>query len=240
VREPDVRNPYEHIQEAKSSEKEGNLRRAEAQWKAAIIAADSLPMIEYKRNYRQELLRYGFDPDYESQPGVTEERLRDVYCDLLALPFSTRMHLASFYARNGAYPEAKEASDQAFAFGMDALAKEHAALKDFWHRAEIMRDNIAKEVGPENLQSLIEEQFKVLDADGDGYLHESELRNAQYNLMLPADCQKAIKYLLDNYREVEAAYKDEFPMDIRGISRRDVQEHDSKKNTTWKRLPPKR
>jgi hypothetical protein len=236
--EPDVRNPYEHIQAARLAESEGNMRRAESQWKAAIIAADSLPMIEYKRNFREELVRYAFDPSYQSRPGVTEKKLRDVYADLFALPFTTRMHLATFYGRNGALPEAKEACDQAFAYGMDALSKEHSTQYDFFKRAEIIRDNLSKHVGPDDLRATTESYFAQLDLDGDGFLHEEELRQAQFNLTLPADCHHVVRYLLDHYHEVEAAYADEWGiMDIKGISRRDVKEHEAKKNSTWKRMP---
>jgi hypothetical protein len=237
MKEPDVRNPYEHIQAARKAEQEGNMRRAESQWKAAVVAADSLPMIEYKRNFKEELVRYAFDPGYQSRPGVSEQHLRDVYCDLLALVFTTRMHLATFYARNGALPEAKEACEQAFAYGMDALSKEHRSQKEFFKRAEHIRATLAQQVGPDELRMLVFEHFDDLDLDGDGFLHEDELRQAQFDLTLPADCQHVVKYLLEHYHEVEAAHKDEWGFDIKGISRRDVKEHEAKKNSTWKRMP---
>lgn len=236
---PEVRNPYEHMQAARRAEAQDNIRRAETQWKAAVTAADSLPLIEYKRNYREELVRYTFDPAYEARPGVGEHQFRDVYCDLLALPFSTRMYLATFYARYGAYPEAKEACDQAFMYGMDAVAKEHPVQADFYRRAEIVRQNLHEKVGPEDLPSVLSEIFDEIDTDGDGFLSDEELRAAQFDLSLPADVHRAVKYLMENYHEVEAAHRDEWMSmaDIRGISRRDLQAHEEKKNSTWKRMP---
>jgi hypothetical protein len=239
MKEPDVRNPYEHMQAARRAEDEGNMRRAEAQWKAAVVAADSLPLVEYKRNFKEELVRYAFDPAYEARPGVSEQKLRDAYCDLLAQPFTTRMYLATFYARYGAYPEAKEACDQAFAYGMDALAKEHCAMGDFFKRAEIVRQNLHEHVGPEDLPLLLSEAFDEIDKDGDGFLSDAELEQAQFDLSLPADIHRAVKYLLENYHDVEAAHRDEWMnmADIRGISRRDLRAHEQKKNSTWKRMP---
>lgn len=234
---PTVRNPYEHINAARAAEKEGNIRRAESEWKAAVIAADSLPLLEYKRNYKEELVRYSFDPDYESQPGVSERRLREVYGELLGLPFTTRVHLATFYARNGAHAEAHEICEQAFAYGIDALAKEHSAMLEFFKRAEIVRNTLMQKVGPAALPQIFEKHFENLDKDGDGFVHEKELQEAQFDLTLPADCQLVIRYLLENYEEVEAAHHDEWGLpDARGISRKDVQVHQSEKNKNWKRM----
>ena len=234
--EEGVRSPYVHMKQGAAEEAAGNLRGAEAQWLHAVRSADSLPLAEYRRSMRAELVRYSAEPAYESKPGVTEAQLRKAYSEVLALPFLARLELASFYARYGAYPEAKEACEQAFAFKPDEICLQDVRVKQLWKRAELMALTLEEMIGPEQIEELFAKHFAQLDRDHNGYVHHEELEQAQFDLSLPAECQLLIRHLLCHYFEVEAAHDDEWGIDIKGISQRDVQAFAKEKRGAWKRL----
>jgi hypothetical protein len=231
---------------ARQLEEAENMRGAELEWKGAVRAADSLPLDEYRTAMKTELLRYQAEPSYETQPGVTEKSLRHAYSEVLALPFITRIELASFYARHGAYPEAQDACEQAFSFLPDSNCIDDPRVSELQRRGQLMRQTLADNVGPEEMERLFEENFSKLDVDHNGYVHHSELERAQYDLTLSPKCQLLIRHLLCHYFDVEAAHNDEWGIDINGISVRDMKAYAARRNASWKRMskngqtPPKR
>ncbi len=221
---------------ARQLEEQDNMRASENEWKAAIRSADGLPLDEYRRALRLELLRYQADGTYESQPGVSKASMRHAFSEVLALPFFTRVELASFYARHGAYSEAQDACESAFAFLPDADCMEDRRVNEMHRRAAMIRQTLADTVGPDEMERLFQENFATLDRDGNGYVHHDELERAQFDLSLSPECQLLIRHLLCHYFEVEAAHNDEWGIDIKGISRRDMQAYAAQRNSEWKRL----
>lgn len=232
---PSERNPYAHMKRAKELEQLENVRAAEAEWKYAVRAADELPLAEYKRDMKSELVRY-CDPAYQVKPGLSKEDLVRSYAEVLALPFIARVALASFYARHGAFEEAAEVASQAFAHKPDASALSDPRLVEMVRRAKAIRGNIHDMLGPEQLEILFKTNLRELDADGDGFVHHTELQQAQFSLDLSPECQQLIRHLLAHYFEIEASHKDEIFTDINGISLRDVQAYEKKRNASWKRM----
>lgn len=221
---------------ARQFEEKENNRAAESEWKAAVRAADSLPMDEYKSAFTSELRQYDADESYEAQPGVNETAFRHSFSEVFALPFITRIELASFYARHGAYTEALDACEHAFLNLPGAEFLEDPRVAALHRRAEMMRQTLSDEVGPEEMERLFEENFGKLDVDGNGYIHHSELERAQFDLSLSPQCQSLIRHLLCHYFDVEAAHNDEWGVDIKGISRRDMKAYAARRNLEWKGL----
>ena len=236
---PAAKSPYAHMSLAREQEEKGNMRVAEMEWKAAVRSADGLPLAEYSKGMRLELLNYQADPDYEAQPGVSEPALRHAFNEVLALPFTTRVELSSFYARHGAYSDAQEACEQAFAFLPEPDCIEDRRVGEMYRRATLMRQTLADTVGPDEMERLFEENFSKLDSDGNGYVHHSELEQARFDLTLSPECQLLIRHLLCHYFDVEAAHNDEWGIDIKGISRRDVQAYAARRDADWKHLSEK-
>lgn len=236
----DIRNPYSHMKRAKQFEAEDNMRSAESEWKLAVRAADSLPLPEYKKALRKELLSYAADASYEAHPGMKREDVMKTFAEVLSLPFLTRIELSGFYARNGALPEAWDACNAAFSMtGKDLMESEDARLQELFQRARILRQNIEDALGPENMEQLFERNLEALDHDGNGFVHQSELRGAQFDLSLSPECQLLIRHLLSHYFEIEAAHHDEWGIDINGITLRDIQCYVRERNANWKRMGKK-
>jgi hypothetical protein len=229
-------NPYAHMKRAKALEDEQNLRAAESQWRAAVRAADSLPLEEYRSGLNLELVRYAADPSYQSSPGVSREDLTRAYSEVLALPFLTRIELAGFYGRNAAYPEALDVCLQAFVPGPDAECLKDPRIHEMYQRAKILRMSIEEMIGPEDLEKTFRENMGTLDRDGDGFVDHEELSAARFDLRLSPECQLLIRHLLCHYFEIEAAHHDEWGIDISGISLKDVQEYGRSSASNWRRM----
>lgn len=232
-------HPHTHLSHAFKLEEEGDLRAAETEFKKAVAVADALPLSVYKSDYERELGWYSSDPNYQSLPGVSVEELHRTYQNLLAFPFCMRMQLAGFYARNGALPEAAEVCAQAFQVGLDPAIQNTPRLSDMVKRARELQSTIADILGPENLVAAAARHFEELDVDGDGFLHERELRQALFNLNIDSEGQTLVRHLLYHYFEIEASSNDELGVDINGITRKDLQRFQKQKNSEWRRLKPK-
>jgi hypothetical protein len=232
----EIDSPYVHNKLALEYEGKGRMREAEAELKLAMKAADSLPLPEYLDNFLEELEKYRKSPQYEVSPGVGLDQLKSSYHRLLVLPFVTRFQLASFYARNGGLPEAKEAIDQAYQVGFHELIQHDPEVQKIAAHAEEFRSALHDVIGPEHLPELFENLFDKLDRDHNGFVHESELRRAQFDISIGPEGHSMIRHLLFYYLEAEAASNDEWGVDINGISKSDVRAFDKKKSAAWRRL----
>lgn len=234
-----MQNPLAYVAAARELENEGDYRAAESQFRAAIAAADALPLMEYKFDFQAELTKYASDANYESKPGMKLDDVKQAYNYLLCMPFFVRLQLAGFYARHEAYPEARDTCNEAFEVGVDNIVGDDKHYADLKRRALELRNAINDVLGPENLVRAAETHFDQLDRDGDGFLHESELKQAMFDLNIDSAGQEVIRHLLYHYFEIEAAHNDEMGIDINGISRKDLRDFQKKKNSTWRRLKPK-
>jgi hypothetical protein len=236
-----VDSPYKHSDRAQQLEHGGDLRHAEQEFKAAVAAADKLPLKEYREQYKaglaHETVTQHSATDFETKQMVGSiDELERSYQELLALPFLTRLQLAGFYARNGALQEAREACEDSLRIGLDDVSIVNKTLCEMQKRAVEMLASLDGIIGPEGTGELFEKAFDKLDINKDGFVDESELKRAQLDLSLDADVQKMIRYLLYHYFEVEQASNDEFGMEISGLSKRDVKKFEKKKNSDWKRM----
>src|SRR5690348_15748790 len=92
----DLDNPYFHLRNAEQAELAGELDTAELAYKAAVMAADNLPLAEHRRNYERELASVQNQPRQKAIHGTaTVEELNDAYSRLLSLPVHTRIRLGS-------------------------------------------------------------------------------------------------------------------------------------------------
>ena len=232
----DVENPFSHLKRSREMENSGNLRSAESSLRAAVSAADQLPLAEYKQDFLTESKKYQLDATYQSRPGVTLQDLRAVYYKLLSLPFSARLELASFYAQHGAIQEANDVFEEAFSVGVDALIQKDEGIAELIERGHEARRRVKDVVGPENLQQLVSENFEDIDTNSDGFLDEAELRRAQFDLDISPAGQGMIRHLLYHYLDVEESNADEWGVDVKGISRRDVECFEKKTRATWRKM----
>jgi len=229
-------SPYLHNKLALEFERAGKLREAEKEFRLAVDAADHLPMSEYLDNFVGELEKYRRSPEYQVSPGVGVQQLKDSYHRLLVLPFMTRFQLASFYARNGGLPEAKDAIQQAYKVGFNEFIQHDPEVQKIASHAEEFRNALHDVIGPENLPELFENLFDKLDRDHNGFVHESELRRAEFDISIGPEGHRMIRHLLYYYLEVEASSNDEWGVDINGISKKDVRAFDKKQSAGWRRL----
>jgi hypothetical protein len=232
----EVDSPYEHNKLADESERAGKLRDAERELKLAIKAADALPISEYLGNFVDELNKYRKDPNYQTSPGVSLDQLKQAYRRLILVPFMTRFQLASFYARHGGIPESKEIIEQAFEMPMDDLVRKDPEVSQILERAEEFKKALHDVMGPDHLSELFTNLFDKLDQDKNGFVHESELRRAQFDISIGPEGQNMIRHLLYHYLDVEAASHDEWGVDILGISKKDVAAFEKKTGENWRRL----
>lgn len=233
----DLDNPYTHSKTANELESKQDIRGAENEFKVAVVAADQLPYAIYRKDFLGELKNYERSDKYEVYSGIGVAELRDAYRKLLVLPFVTRFQLAAFYARHGAFPEAKEVIDRAFEIGVDELIFRDDEILKVLRRAQEFRDVVADTIGPTKVAQTFEQYFERMDVDENGFVHEDELRKAQLDIGIDSEGQKMIRHLLHHYLEVEASSKDEWGIDISGLSKKDVRSFEQKRNKTWKRLP---
>ena len=123
----DVDNPYQHTKLAQQAELKGNFRQAETEYKAAVRAADSLPLEDYKRHFQSNLaqehvIKHAAENLETTSHGVSSmQDVENAYHELIVLPFLTRIQLSGFYARHDAIPEAKDVCDEAFRIGLDPM-----------------------------------------------------------------------------------------------------------------------
>jgi len=232
----EVDSPYEHNKLAEEYEHAGKLRDSERELKQAIKAADALPISEYLGNFVDELHKYQKDPNYQTSPGVSLDQLKQAYRRLILVPFMTRFQLASFYARHGGLPEAKEIIEQALEMPMDDLVRKDPEVSKILERAEEFKKAVSDVMGPDHLSELFENLFDKLDQDKNGFVHESELRRAQFDITIGPEGQKLIRHLLYHYLDVEKASHDEWGIDILGISKKDVANFERSTGEHWRRL----
>jgi len=232
-----VDSPYIHNNTANEFESRQDIRGAEFEFKAAVIAADKLPYVLYRKDFLSELGKYELSETYEAYPGISADELRQAYHKLLVLPFVTRFQLAAFYARHSAFPEAVEVIEQAFKIGIDDLVVKDDDIIKLLKRAQDFHRIVTDIIGPKKLSKTFEENFDRMDLDKDGFIHEDELKKAQLDIGIDSEGQKMIRHLLYHYLEAEASSHDEWVMDVSGLSRKDVKKFEERRNKTWKRLP---
>ncbi|MBS2001043.1 MAG: hypothetical protein U0103_02425 [Candidatus Obscuribacterales bacterium] len=241
-----VDNPYKHSQLAQQFESVSDLRRAEIEFKAAIQAADALPLAEYKQHFQSNLAQEHIvkqaAENFDSAPPRigSLEQIAQAYHELIALPFLTRLQLAGFYARHEALPEAKEACDEAFRVGLDALVDDDKSIQAMYKRAEELQRHLIEILGPEDVEKIFLKNFDKLDVNKDGFVDEAELRRAQLDITISAETQQVVRYLLHNYLAVEKASNDEFGLEIRGITKADVHKYEGNASARWKRVKKKK
>src|SRR6185437_8401574 len=95
----EVENPYVFWRAAQESEQSGDVKSAEMSFKSAVLAADNLPLAEYRRNFQEELGKHLSVPGYRTPPNIGPEELKSTYAELLIMPLAARVRLASFYVR---------------------------------------------------------------------------------------------------------------------------------------------
>ncbi len=233
----DFPNPYLHSNKAKELELKKDLQEAEAEYRRAVQAADSLPHEEYTRDFNTALdrLRNGVSATNRHLPEDAIPELIAAYRELLALPFLTRTQLAGFYARHNALPEAKEIIEQALAIEADSMGHAGNHPEEERRATELLR-NITDILGPANAEEIFLAYFDKLDVNKNGFIDEGELKRAQLDLTVPPEAQSMIRYLLYHYFAVEKASNDEFGEEISGISKSDVRNFQKAAKSNWKRL----
>ncbi len=240
----DVDNPYKHTQLAQESELAADFRQAESHFKAAVRASDSLPLAEYKVHYlsnvaQEHVVKHAAENFASDQRVTSLAAVERAYHELLALPFLTRIQLAGFYARHEAIPEAKDACDDAFRVGLDPIVRDDTTIYAMFQRAGDLQRHLADILGPKNVEKIFNDNFEKLDVNKDGFVDDQELKRAQLDITIGADVQQVIRYLLHNYLEVEKASNDEFGMEISGITKSDVHNHELNQSAHWKRMKKK-
>ncbi len=227
-------NPYDFARKAKELELAGDIRSAESQYKAAVWAADGLPLDEYRQHCRMNRDSDSLANDLE----LSRDEVDQAYVQLLALPFLSRLQLAGFYSRNRAPAEAQDVLKYAFEVGLDPLIKDIAAMKQLETRARDLMRDVGDIVGPTDAEDRFRHLFDQLDTDKDGYVSQKELRAAQLDIAIDSEGQELIRYLLYHYYTVEQASKDELPIgiDIRGISKKDMRNFQKRSKASWKRM----
>ncbi|HEY9731220.1 MAG TPA: hypothetical protein V6C89_04875 [Drouetiella sp.] len=239
-----VDNPYKHSQLAQQHESASDFRHAEQEFKAAVRAADALPIAEYKLHFQSNLAQqHAGEQSAKSGDGsqnvASKEQIESAYHELIALPFLTRIQLAGFYARHEAIPEAKDICDDAFRIGLDPLVKDNVAIKSMFERAVDLQRHLADILGPEDVEKIFVKNFDKLDINKDGFVDEAELKRAQLDITIGADAQQVIRYLLHNYLDVEKASNDEWGLEISGITKADVHNYEGNSSARWKRMKKK-
>jgi hypothetical protein len=236
-----IDNPYQHTKLAQQFELSGDFRHAEARYKKAIVAADGLPLADYKihlqTNVAQDHVIKQAAECFDKTDNVASlEDVENAYHELISLPFLTRLQLAGFYARHQAIPEAKDACEEAFRVGLDPIVKDNRSVLEMHDRATALKQHLADILGPEHVEQIFIKSFDKLDVNRDGFVDDHELKRAQLDLSLDASTQQVIRYLLHNYFEVEKASNDEFGMEISGITKADVHNYERKTGAKWKRM----
>lgn len=115
----EVDNPYVYWRTAQEYEQAGDIKGAEIGYKAAVLAADNLPLGEYRRNFQEELSKHLSIPGYTTSPGVGPNELKAAYAELLTLPFAARVKLAAFFARQNAASDALQMCRSAMELKID-------------------------------------------------------------------------------------------------------------------------
>ncbi len=125
-----IDNPYRYWKAAMESEASGDFKSAEMNYKAAVMAADNLPLGEYRQDFQDELSKHLTVPGYITGASVSLSQLKEAYTELLTLPFRARIKLADFLGKQGAAVEACNVCQQAFNVGIDPLVRDDAISCD--------------------------------------------------------------------------------------------------------------
>ena len=236
-----VDSPYKHSNNAQKLESSNDFRQAEIEYKAAVRAADKLPLHIYKQHFNSkkahEQATMQAASDFENAQLVNSiADLERSYQELLALPFLTRVQLSGFYARHNALPEAREICEEALKIGLDEVSAQNRALQSMHERASDLLLSLSDIIGPPNVEQVFENNFDRLDKNRDGFVDEDELKRAQLDLSIDEEAQHVIRYLLYHYFDVENASNDEWGMEVSGITKRDVKKYQKHSNADWKRM----
>src|SRR5262249_38262017 len=127
----EVENPYTYWRAAQESEQGGDYRGAEMGYKAAVMAADNLPLAEYRRNFQEELTKHQTVPNYKTPPNIGIDELKQAYAELLTLPFAARVRLANFLSRRSQTGEALEMCDSAVKLKLDEWVHEQQLYLEY-------------------------------------------------------------------------------------------------------------
>jgi hypothetical protein len=236
-----VDSPYKHSNTAQQLEQAHDVRRAEVEYKAAVKAADKLPLHLYKQHFssrkaHEQATKQSAEDFHEEQMVTSLDELERSYQELLALPFLTRVQLAGFYARHNALPEARDVCEEAIKIGLDEISSQNKSLRSMHERASDLLLSLTDIIGPSNVEEVFEKTFDKLDKNKDGFVDEQELKRAQLDLSINEEAQHVIRYLLYHYFDVENASNDEWGMEISGITKRDVKKYQKHTNADWKRM----
>lgn len=115
----EVESPYAYWRTAQEYETAGDHWGAEIGYKAAVLAADNLPLSEYRRNFQEEINKHLTVPGYRTPPNIGPEELKTAYAELLTLPFAARVRLATFFLRQNSLEEANEMCLSALSLKLD-------------------------------------------------------------------------------------------------------------------------
>lgn len=136
-----VDNPYAYLRSAQLYQREGDYNGADIAYKAAIMAADKLPLREYSRDFQSEAAKYRSNPGYQTQPGISLSDLTESYADALSLPFRARLLFSQFLMNNGNWDEAESMVRNAAEVGIDNGVANAPLCRDLKERAdELLRE----------------------------------------------------------------------------------------------------
>jgi signal transduction histidine kinase len=142
----EVDNPYVYWRTAQEYEQSGDIKGAEIGYKAAVLAADNLPLAEYRRNFQEELSKHLSIPGYTTSPGVGPNELKAAYAELLTLPFAARVKLASFFARQNSAADAMQMCRSAMELKIDEWITAQDQFLDLRQQLDMVMRNLS--LGP--------------------------------------------------------------------------------------------
>lgn len=161
----DIENPYYHLRNAEQAELAGELDTAEMAYKAAVMAADNLPLADHRRNYEQELSRIHNSAPRFGHPsqGVDLNEMNEAYSRLLNLPLHTRLRLGTLLYVRGNLKEARAIYDEAAEIGIDSLNVESVESKRLMGEAQKLQQTLAR-VGEQEVTAQYISMSNVLRA----------------------------------------------------------------------------
>ncbi|HEY9788767.1 MAG TPA: sensor histidine kinase [Candidatus Obscuribacterales bacterium] len=134
----EVENPYVFWRAAQESEQSGDVKSAEMSFKSAVLAADNLPLAEYRRNFQEELGKHLSVPGYRTPPNIGPEELKSTYAELLIMPLAARVRLASFYVRQKQNNEALALAIAAANLRIDDWIMSQQLYCEIKHQLDVM------------------------------------------------------------------------------------------------------
>lgn len=180
-----VDNPYAYLRSAQLYQREGDFNGADIAYKAAIMAADKLPLRDYSRDFQSEAAKYRSQPGYQTQPGISLSDLTESYADALSLPFRSRLLFAQFLMNNGNWDEAESMAKNAVEVGIDNSVQAAPLCRDLRERA----DELLREISLRRTNSrtqLKTTQDSLSQAFGKPRATGQTARPKQNNLPVPA------------------------------------------------------